>query len=92
MVSFIPTLEARAFDILGEWHHVRELKIRRQRGTVKRKIWRATQTNLVTWEKISPVIPKTLTKTIHEQTNSNFYMFTGQKQNFLPIAIHTGHP
>lgn len=35
MVPFIPILEAGAFDVLGKWHYVRELKICWLRGIVK---------------------------------------------------------
>lgn len=38
MVPLIPTLEARAFDVFGKWHYVRELQICWLRGIVKGKV------------------------------------------------------
>ena len=52
MVPFIPTLEARAFDIFGKWHHVRERKICWLRGRVKWKVWKITgyKQTKITWQ------------------------------------------
>ena len=38
MVPLIPTLEARAFDVFGKRHYVRELKICWLRGIVRWKV------------------------------------------------------